>query len=395
MRVHPAEYTSSVMPEVDWHRCKFLESTENLRPLIKKRFGREPSSLIAREIAACLQQGRLFYETASTSPLEIRPLQQFYGMVGFAKALIVASRLNSLATLRPTHGLKDISAGNSRIAELKLQIERSGTFQEFNDVVAPLTRLGIVDMVNKSRSIYFPSANSEALQGIELSLREILSRIPRLEALYRQTFGEEAFAGPISLEAASQGTDLRIRVDDQELFRGRESLRQMVLRWRDRFPFLRIWRLHSAQYAWGNSLIYFRNVRNLNIDEFSEMYLKEQNGTFQEQPLAGDSNESFSLQDGFCPVAGGYSGPAIYAIAPVGDLYFSEFSMQYLALFLLSSLMRYRPQSWTHAISRSIVPGEPADDRALSLIERFLSLNQTEIPEFVVQILNPHEDAFA
>jgi len=38
------------MGEVDWHRCRFLESAENLKPLVKKRFGREPSSSIAREI---------------------------------------------------------------------------------------------------------------------------------------------------------------------------------------------------------------------------------------------------------------------------------------------------------------------------------------------------------
>ncbi len=382
------------MAEMDWHRCRFLESTENLKPLVKQRFGREPSSSLAREIAACLQQGRLFYEAAATSPLEIRPLQQFYGMVGFAKAVIVASRLNSLATLRPAHGLTDISAGNSRIAELKLKIERSGTFQEFNDVIAPLTRLGLSDMVNKSRAIYFPSAKSEALHGIELSLRGILSRIPRLELLYRQTFREEALTDIVSLEAGSQEADFRIRVDDQELFTGRESLKQIVQRWRERFPFLRTWRLHSAQYAWGNSLIYFRNVNNLNIDEFSEEYLKDEGGTFQEQALAGDANDRFSLEDGFCPIAGGFVG-GIYPIAPVGDLYISEFSMQYLALFLLSSLMRYRPQTWTHAISRSAVPGEPADDRALSLIERFLDLNQTEIPGVVVQILNPNEDALA
>ena len=383
------------MSEVDWHKCKFLESTENLKPLVKKRFGREPSSSIAREIVACLQQGRLFYEAAATSPLEIRPLQQFYGMVGFAKALIVATKLNSLATLRPAHGLTDISAGNSRIAELKLKIERSGTFQEFNDVIAPLTRLRLIDMVNKSRAMYFPSAKSEALQDMELSLQDILSRIPRLESLYRQTFGEEALTDTVSLEAGSLEADFRLRVDDQELFTSRESLRQMVLRWRERFPFLRTWRLHSAQHAWGNSLIYFRNVHNLNIDEFSEEYLNEQDGTFQEQALAGDVNERFSLEDGFGPVGGGYIGGAISAIAPVGDLHVSEFSIQYLALFLLSSLMRYRPQTWTHAISRSVIPGEPADDRSLSLIERFLDVNQAEIPEVVVQILNPNEDPFA
>src|ERR1700722_19902735 len=121
------------MSEVDWHKCKFLESTENLKPLVKKRFGREPSSSIAREIVACLQQGRLFYEAAATSPLEIRPLQQFYGMVGFAKALIVASRCQSLATLRGAHGVKDVSTARCRLTELQIRIENEGTLQEFND----------------------------------------------------------------------------------------------------------------------------------------------------------------------------------------------------------------------------------------------------------------------
>jgi len=71
------------MGEIDWHKCRFLESSENLKPLVKKRFGREPSTSVAREIAACLQQGRLFYEAAAASPLEIRPLQLFlwYGRV--------------------------------------------------------------------------------------------------------------------------------------------------------------------------------------------------------------------------------------------------------------------------------------------------------------------------
>ena len=83
------------MGTTDWHKCKFLESVDNLKPLVKARFGREPSTTLAREIIACLLQGRLFYEAAVSSPLEIRPLQQFYGMIGFSKALIVSSQLKS------------------------------------------------------------------------------------------------------------------------------------------------------------------------------------------------------------------------------------------------------------------------------------------------------------
>lgn len=76
---------------------------------------------------------------------------------------------------------------------------------------------------------------------MEISLREILRRIPGLEGLYRQTFGEEALT-ELSLETGSMDNDFRIRVDDQDLFAGRDCLKLMVSRWRERFPFLRIWR---------------------------------------------------------------------------------------------------------------------------------------------------------
>ena len=78
--------------------------------------------------------------------------------------------------------------------------------------------------------------------------------------------------------------------------------------------------------------------------------------------------------------------------ARISEAYLSEFSVHYLGLFLLSSLVRYRPQAWAHAVSRSSFPGEPADDKSLSLIERFLDINQNEIPEMVVKVLNSNED---
>ncbi len=139
---------------------RFLESMDNLKPRVKLRFGREPSTGVAREIVGCLLQGRLFYEAAANSPLEIRPLQMFYGMVGFAKALIVASRCMSLSTLRGAHGLKDVSDGGCRIADLRVRITDAGTFHEFNDVVAAWTRLCCFDGVRVTgRNLSFLSGS--------------------------------------------------------------------------------------------------------------------------------------------------------------------------------------------------------------------------------------------
>jgi hypothetical protein len=68
-----SQVDASGQPMDNWYSCKFLESTENLKPLVRALTGRAPSTAKAHEITSCLQQGRLFYEAAAASPLEIRP----------------------------------------------------------------------------------------------------------------------------------------------------------------------------------------------------------------------------------------------------------------------------------------------------------------------------------
>jgi len=377
------------MRDVDWHKCRFLESSENLKPLVQKRFGREPSTSVAREIVACLQQGRLFYEAAARSPLEIRPLQLFYGMVGFSKALIVARHGRSLSTLPQTHGLKDISAHNSRIAELRIKIGNAGTFQDFNDVVAELSHLRYTDSYSKPCTVLLPSAKSSQLCDAELCLREILGRIPGLESLYKMTFAEEAQTAYIGLATAYQDDkSFLICVDDFELFTDRESLKRIVTRWRTKFPFLKQWRLASARHAYNRSDLRFQNTSNVGMDEFSETHLESRNGGFEASAQDGDQNAPFPLKSGLDPLA----ERGTYAISPVGGHHICEFSFHYLGLFLLSSLVRYRPQTWMHAISSSVLEQAPADDQALSLIDQFLDLNNSVIPAMAVTVLNPHED---
>lgn len=379
---------------MDWHRCKFLESCENLKPLIKRRFGREPNSSTARDIIACLQQGRLFYEAAERSPLEIAPLQLFYGMVGFAKALIMASGSRSLATLKPSHGITDMSAATSRIADLRLKIGGSGTFQEFNDVAAKLSRVCYMDfVVHQGRSVYLSTTESDRLDGVSLSLQEILGRIPGLEKIYRMTFGEDALAAIMGLQPLHQSSDcFHIQMQEHAIFNDRESLKQIVERLRKRFPVLKRWRLTQAQYSWGDTTVCFENLPVENLDEFSEGYAICADGIFQHAPT--DTAQRFGIKEGLDSAAGYVSG-GTYLISPIQDVQLSEFSLQYLALFLLSSLVRYRPQIWAHAIARSAFADKPADDKMLSLIEKFLETNRDSIPELVVHVLNPSEDFYS
>jgi hypothetical protein len=99
----------------DWYDIKFLESATNVRELIGNSTGRKPSAGIAREISVCIQQGRLFFEAAAEAPIQIKPLQIYYGIVAFAQAVIVATKCNSLSTLVHAHGLTDITHDDAGI----------------------------------------------------------------------------------------------------------------------------------------------------------------------------------------------------------------------------------------------------------------------------------------
>ncbi len=90
----------------DWYDIKFMESATNVRELLGNSMGRTPSASIAREISVCIQQGRLFFEAASVAPIQIKPLQIYYGVVAFAQAVIVARNRHSLSTLARAHGVE-------------------------------------------------------------------------------------------------------------------------------------------------------------------------------------------------------------------------------------------------------------------------------------------------
>ncbi len=72
---------------------------------------------------------------------------------------------------------------------------------------------------------------------------------------------------------------------------------------------------------------------------------------------------------------------------PINDVKLHEYALQFLGTFLLSSLVRYRPQIWQNAISRSVTANSAADDRALSLIEKFLDVTLSGFPNMVVHVI--------
>lgn len=146
----------------------FLESVANLKPLLQVLTGRKPSTALTREICVCLQQGRFFYESAANSALEIRPLLLFYGTMALARAVVAARRMSRLQHMAHSHGLRDRSPAGARLADLQAHIQQTGTFQELNDVVAPLNAISLYVNFMPQR-LMLPGASSAQLNGMSVS----------------------------------------------------------------------------------------------------------------------------------------------------------------------------------------------------------------------------------
>jgi len=364
---------------MDWYDLKFLESPANLKGFIKESIGRSPSTSVSTEISTCLQQGRLFFEAAENSPLEIRPLQVFYGVVGFSKALISARNAASTGTLAQAHGLKDKSERNARLENSIVSIASNGTFQQFNDTICNLECINYFGIEHESLRLYKSTDKSCMLAGKSFTLKTILSRNPNLCELYKKTFKAESECLLISLNHF-HSEFVELRLDVPAYFIDRDSLKVMIEGLRAKFPFLNYWALASAQRAWNNSILIFRNHKFQPDEEFSDYRLVETDGRFK-MNLATIEQLNFATL--LPSLSGGITNGTPFYISPVDGLNISEHSIMYLGLFLLSSLVRYRPDVWVHSIRGRNTPQRSSDDHCMAIIEAFLNGALSSFPRFV------------
>jgi hypothetical protein len=370
------------------HNLQFLESTNNLSSVIVRKHGWHPNVQQTQEILACLRQGRLFYEASASSPIEIRPLQQFYGMLGFAKALVlVTDRRTRLGTLAGSHALKDTSAPDSQLAELSAKITGRGTFHYFNDAIAARNKLHFIEAGSNPQSTEMPCARSDSLENLTINLQALLSQIPELEDLYENTFEERANCASFFLHSLNHDS-WNLAVTDSDVPASRDQLRAIVTSWRERYPFLRQWRLAHVEFAWGKTNLQFANSFPEG-DDLDDRYFIADLISYSAHPddLARTRFNDFSAH--MSPCSGGLNGTFPYLASPIGGHVVAEYALHYVALFILSSLVRYRPQTWMHSLSRKAMGERRADDAPLALIERLMDINQTKMPILVDSIINP------
>jgi hypothetical protein len=367
---------------------KFLESFENVKGSLSPVVKREVNTNIARGVATFIQQGRMFYESASQVPLEIRPLPLFYGTMAFSRAMIAGRTLLNPSAMSQSHGLSDTTSHNSRVAEMTVRCEESGTFADFNNVVCELEGMHYFDEY-MSKWHVLPTAPSSELASKTLTFKEILSRISSLRELYARTFDEPSRTMPATYfsESGARGVVPRttLRLDLRELFDTHESLIAMVESVREKYPVLKRWRFFSAQKAWDNTILIFDNAKLADYHRGLHASKKTPNGTVELESIDHEGFTGFLglLDPPCCGLIQEYS----CLTTTFDGLYVAEASLLYAGIYLLGSLVRYNPQIWVHSVSRLASHERPADDQALALIEGFMDTVAKAFPTLTFRVL--------
>ena len=138
---------------------------------------------------------------------------------------------------------------------------------------------------------------------------------------------------------------------------------------------LRNWRFDRANKAWDRSIFVLVNCQVFD-DEFLPESLVERDGGFEYQRGMARA-ETIDFRPLVLPVIRGMSGTSPSLTEPVGGRYIADASLKYAGMYLLSSLVRYRPQTWVHSVARMDTVERPADDAALSLVEYFMGSAQS------------------
>jgi hypothetical protein len=253
-------------------------------------------------------------------------------------------------------------------------------------VAHSIERLSLLD---GTRTIWFPTPGCQAiaLANLELSLQDILGRVGDLATLYRQTFLHAPMVISTSVMQRMNADDIYdLRVDiPAATVPSAGDLISTLSDLKQRYPFLLKLNFSAASFAWDHIAIIFDNCRpGGQFPESGSDIQAMGQGTelLPVQRLSSEKN-GVPLSEILPCSEGGLHRQFPTFSSPVRDeVYLSEIVLHYLGTYLLGSLVRYRPQTWIHALYGTETPNRPRDDAIRALIESFLDVASRRVPRW-------------
>lgn len=378
-----------------WSEYRFLESATNLKLAISNALDRTPNTRLATDAATCLRQGRQFFESAEAAPIEIKPLLMQYGVIAMGKAISACRDLRQLGTLTQSHGLTDTSEEGARITDLRVRIDARGSFQEFNQAIRNLESVCYFGERYEACMKFYETTNADALTGRAVSFDDLFSRMPSHVELYTKTFDRDAKVLHANFHAGkiSNTGELRIFVRGYASI-SRDALLAKIGELRGDHDFLRNWVLISAQCAYGDLQLRFSFVDPAHVQQAEDTALifDEQTSSFYRVLEVPESDVKWHHEPP--PISGSLfsSGGGNDIIFPLYGARLSAYSIIYLSAFMLGSLVRYRPQTWVHALSSRVTADRELDDKPVALVEQFIASTLQSFPSVVVNAITTRRE---
>lgn len=190
---------SNSTPEESWSRLGLFLSRDVMVRRYREHHGVVPEEGKAVEIISHLEQARQYFRSADTAGPLAGPLEQYYGVLAFARAIILYRNADMReAELKGSHGLRArLRTAESPIEDITLKIE-GGTFDELLDASGNV-ELAALDDHNLGAMIPMRLSAARHLQRpprpsvvTTFGLVDLLSRIPDLREHFEEAFQRSA-----------------------------------------------------------------------------------------------------------------------------------------------------------------------------------------------------------
>jgi hypothetical protein len=194
-----------------WQILTNYESQDLVRRQFRVANNREINAEHAREIRSAVTQAREYFEAASTAGRAVKPLLLYYGVLGLSRAVIMFMSGLREAALSQGHGLSPsdwqsvFSKTELDPGALEVQINKNGSLRQFAEATG--NRSYLTDNSSRANIDYIHKAVPEEAN---VRIDDLLSRLPEIGAHYVRWRGLPNFCELHSIEAKSDGADIRI-----------------------------------------------------------------------------------------------------------------------------------------------------------------------------------------
>jgi hypothetical protein len=305
----------------------FFESGKNLKRYLASAAGYSPNTSQAGDISACLRQGREFLRLSTGADLMTKPITLYYGMACLAKALALSLGCpRSLASFPSRHGLKVPSGYGAAMVDLKVGVEgKDGLFHRFVGALEQVAGFPVALQLGKVLISLAGAAEPSNVGDFTATLKDLLLRIVGVEDFLRETFAEAPLNVPV--------VDTGMRYFGPEDWQPRATLTVRLpagtdAKWLlELHPKLKHWRIDGSD----GSGVSFDNLPP----------------TLSGRPSQDDEGPLLQpLDQLLMPLTRGPSDDW-RIVGAVNGLTIPEPAIQLAAMFLLSSIARYRPDVWS------------------------------------------------